>query len=634
MQIAVAPWPQHAACMPVGSYGSQLRSLSQSSQGSRVEVVGLRYGHAQSLRVLQDRGCTSPRLATSRRASSYMHLQATGSPGGHAFKSGSGQGDASMSSLRSSLLQHIQVVQKEISRLQLERQRSQQSCKEWPQDTGRPQTGRKESRTSAASTVAAPAAAAGGASPLERHSVGSGPPVSRAHRELPADRLDGSWSSRSGRNLQQRSCRSSSAHHSGQPHSQLETPRINARAISPGCVAVSFRGEPSKRVASTACTVSASPPPLVPGGIDVLAAVRAAAASRIQCAWRARLVQRARRLAGQQPQASLSSCVRRPSSVLRRQADGRLIAVHWAAGRIQRAWKIHRWRRRFVDFSERQLRWVGSLEWLQQQNMLYGTELADSEDVRWWLQQRTTAPLDREVDPWGSERLVEHLHRMWYGGRTVEPDEPAQQQVRREHRPSQPHVQQPHYQQRLQQQREQSTLSRRARETHRRSSCGPSMVGEVALAGSEPAAGSARPTRGIASARCSVAGLASGAPPPSAAAAAGVLQKAALRMPSGSPPQTHRAPRATVAGCSPLGVVALRPRSPLQSARSHTTTSPIASRPGAAGLASAVGPPAAPQTARTFGHVQRSASGMSRTFSGSSPLAFAARSPTSALTWR
>merc|ERR1719215_1840007 len=71
--------------------------------------------------------------------------------------------------------------------------------------------------------------------------------------------------------------------------------------------------------------------------------------------------------------------------------------------------------------------WVGSLDWLQHHNLLYGTELADSEDVRWWLQQRATAPLDREVDPWGSERLREHLNRMWYGVRAVE-QQPVEQQ--------------------------------------------------------------------------------------------------------------------------------------------------------------------------------------------------------------
>jgi len=52
--------------------------------------------------------------------------------------------------------------------------------------------------------------------------------------------------------------------------------------------------------------------------------------------------------------------------------------------------------------------------------MLYGTELADPEDVRWWQKQRTGAPLDREVDPWGSSKLRDHLNKMWYGYSTEE----------------------------------------------------------------------------------------------------------------------------------------------------------------------------------------------------------------------
>ncbi|CAK0867346.1 unnamed protein product, partial [Prorocentrum cordatum] len=57
-----------------------------------------------------------------------------------------------------------------------------------------------------------------------------------------------------------------------------------------------------------------------------------------------------------------------------RQAQ-RNLARHHAACRIQRAWRISRWRRRFVLFSERELGWVGSLTWLQEHNLLYGTEL-------------------------------------------------------------------------------------------------------------------------------------------------------------------------------------------------------------------------------------------------------------------
>jgi len=70
---------------------------------------------------------------------------------------------------------------------------------------------------------------------------------------------------------------------------------------------------------------------------------------------------------------------------------------------------------RFVDFSEREIGWVGSLSWLQRHNRLYGTELATSKDVERWLEHRAHAPLDRDVDPWGCLKLQDHLSRMWYG---------------------------------------------------------------------------------------------------------------------------------------------------------------------------------------------------------------------------
>eukprot|EP00930_Biecheleria_cincta_P055852 TRINITY_DN42103_c0_g1_i1.p1 TRINITY_DN42103_c0_g1~~TRINITY_DN42103_c0_g1_i1.p1 ORF type:complete len:660 (-),score=50.50 TRINITY_DN42103_c0_g1_i1:228-2186(-) len=88
---------------------------------------------------------------------------------------------------------------------------------------------------------------------------------------------------------------------------------------------------------------------------------------------------------------------------------------HHAAIRIQRAWKLNRWRRLFVAYCRRDLGWVGSLDWLQRHNMLYGTELAEQEDLDWWVQQQAVAPLDYEVDPWGCKKLRDHLNKMWYG---------------------------------------------------------------------------------------------------------------------------------------------------------------------------------------------------------------------------
>ena len=53
----------------------------------------------------------------------------------------------------------------------------------------------------------------------------------------------------------------------------------------------------------------------------------------------------------------------------------------WAATKIQRAWKIYLWRISFYRFGRETLKWVGSLDWLQRHNRLYGTELAEREDV-------------------------------------------------------------------------------------------------------------------------------------------------------------------------------------------------------------------------------------------------------------
>lgn len=104
----------------------------------------------------------------------------------------------------------------------------------------------------------------------------------------------------------------------------------------------------------------------------------------------------------------------------------RFVAFHHAACRIQRAWRMSRWRRSFINFSRREVGWLGTLDWLQRHNLLYGTELADADDIKWWLQQREGAPLDKEVDPWGCKKLHEHLQRVWYGRSA---DEMSQEEI-------------------------------------------------------------------------------------------------------------------------------------------------------------------------------------------------------------
>jgi len=729
--------------------GSQTRSCSQNSQGHRRELLTARIPHAHSLQRLQDRGSPSPRPQTSRRASSYMHLQsAVAHPLSIGVKATMqhdlSQDEASMHSLRHSLLQHIQTVQKEITRLQQERQRGQpgyqdttQSCPSMepvtmptarrpqaasaaphvlysPQVLHRPVSRERErsadlfgsmsrqaaplasSRHSCGSpvstkTTATTTALAAHAAAVVLCSPGGGgksagpPPVVKPYR----DQLDSTTVR----------CPQQQAHHvqhgaaqqvrgSGgqlQPQSALETPRLNTRALNPGVASFDSRaigkaggggGGGGGFTARSMAHSGGGGGDAAAGGfllgaeerssVDVVAAVRAAAACRIQQAWRVFVSRRASACFQQHGPRDQRRAKSEP------RARGPLPAVHWAAGRIQRAWKIYRWRRRFVDFSESQLNWVGSLEWLQRHNMLYGTELADNEDVRWWLQHRTSAPLDREVDPWGAERLLEHLNRMWYGG---QPEQPRQQQQQQQQQQQLLEQQQQQMQQQTQVQsgRHQEYSRSRAREhrysfsyigeesnasfhqytgasasqwsakqsstrsaavlgstTHHAGSLRSPASGDRAGIGAAHHAASQRQLRATSmsprqealqwAARPSAV-LA--APPPAAAAAAsaaGGLQKTAsagFRVPSASPPQTQRQPRATVAGCT-LGVMQLRPRSPLQSARSHAGTTPLTSR------LSATGGNGGLQSARSLSSAQRASAGISRTLSGSPPLVMAA----------
>lgn len=213
--------------------------------------------------------------------------------------------------------------------------------------------------------------------------------------------------------------------------------RLSGRAVPQGIsTATVASGSPARspRVSSRAAVTS----PLLPQPANSVepttvfsrqimsssgSAVRAAIA--IQRFWRCRHSERRKRrqrsismaLRGSSAKpATREARERAPRSGNKTRRRSRPFApIHFAAARIQRAWKVNKWRRTFVDFSVREIDWLGSLEWLQRRNMLYGTELADEEDVRWWRLQREGAPLDREVDPWGSVKLRGHLHRIWYG---------------------------------------------------------------------------------------------------------------------------------------------------------------------------------------------------------------------------
>eukprot|EP00747_Dinoflagellata_sp_TGD_P179639 gnl/TRDRNA2_/TRDRNA2_30746_c0_seq1.p1 gnl/TRDRNA2_/TRDRNA2_30746_c0~~gnl/TRDRNA2_/TRDRNA2_30746_c0_seq1.p1 ORF type:complete len:877 (+),score=73.06 gnl/TRDRNA2_/TRDRNA2_30746_c0_seq1:95-2725(+) len=413
---SLQPWPNSTPSwssprLPAGSPGSQLRS--QSGHRGRNDTFSPVV--PQQAQVFEkDQGSRSPRptasgqllqpqqpqppqpnVASARRAPSYPHLQVerptmataqTAPPmamHSNGMKPGipqEGQYEAQMANLRHSLLLHIQSVQKEITKLQLERQRAQQTVQD-----GRVQTTGSVSAGRVAQAL--PAEVNGHPPPAHYSPQSSSRAVSseRSGSERPLDR----WRRTS---------------------SQRRDVLGNAFACQ-----ASVSSQPTKPTAAGHDSCSS------------IVVARTAAALQIQRFWRKRARQRklsahhalmqrqALRRSGRALTAASGHVAQK-----RRDPSKPFVAVNHAACRIQRAWKVSRWRRRFLDFSERETGWVGTLDWLQQHNLLYGTELADAEDVRWWSQQRHGAPLDREVDPWGCARLRDHLNKMWYG-RSAEP---------------------------------------------------------------------------------------------------------------------------------------------------------------------------------------------------------------------
>jgi len=83
--------------------------------------------------------------------------------------------------------------------------------------------------------------------------------------------------------------------------------------------------------------------------------------------------------------------------------------IHHAARRIARAWRLSKWRRTFVHFSEMEVGYVGSLAWLEPRDVVFGGELADEDDTQHWMLQHAGAVRDKEVDPWGHHALRAHL---------------------------------------------------------------------------------------------------------------------------------------------------------------------------------------------------------------------------------
>lgn len=109
-----------------------------------------------------------------------------------------------------------------------------------------------------------------------------------------------------------------------------------------------------------------------------------------------------------------------------------------------------------------------------------------------------------------------------------------------------------------------------------------------------------------------------GAPPPSTHS-----YQRSYRVASHSPPQTHRTSRATVPATPTLGLMSLRPRSPVQAA-------PSAQAPASGRLSLPHSASAGMQSqsqSRSVGTVQRPTSSMNRALSGSPPPSVAGRSP-------
>jgi len=373
--------------------------------------------HLLAFHIMPERTSRSPRPHTS----SYTHLSAAGG-GFHTngiAKSPVVQPELNdespkMNSLRQSLLQHIQSVQQEIARLQLERQRTQHTSApelpDLPEDKAKklllPTNTSRPGVVLLQSVQWQPSIGSARSIPMQTSVPATSKPASVTVPML------GSGSLQLSSSIQ--------APMRGQSPSRLDGP---TRTTSPSRV--------SAWQSPTKITMSAMPAKykvvprrnsfgVGPGRVSrvVQQDARTFAAVRIQRFWRRQLAKRRK----ENSDGSLNTSKR-----------ARVVPVHFAAARIQRKWRLYQWRRKFVDYSQRECGWVGSLEWLQHHNLLYGTELADSEDVKWWLQQRATAPLDREVDPWGSERLLEHLHRMWYGGRAeVSQGRQQQEQLQKE----------------------------------------------------------------------------------------------------------------------------------------------------------------------------------------------------------
>mmetsp|Transcript_7425 Transcript_7425/g.16355 ORF Transcript_7425/g.16355 Transcript_7425/m.16355 type:complete len:820 (+) Transcript_7425:62-2521(+) len=495
--------------------GSQSRSWSQSSQGRRAIALDMSrpnepvnsfamFPQSDKERI----GAHSPQLhqQTSRRAPSHPHLQGPGTQQNGGLGMVTAQDEVQAANLRNSLLQHIRSVQKEITRLQLERQRAQQGTQERQVSTARHATEAQDSYagvvTMCSPTASRAVSAERGERIVELHSKRT--PVDSTTTSLSAPLLSGQIQMESANN-----------------NSVLAKEQAMADAMG--------RVVAQAPAVAEACPRHSGMSIRTPGGSIT---VRSLVSSR---------------------------------------RERSFVAVHYAATRIQRAWRVNHWRRKFMDFSEREVGWVGTLDWLQRHCLLYGTELADPEDIRFWNQQRQGAPLDREVDPWGSGKLRDHLNKMWYGN------------VREELIPQQTQAQQ--YQQSYMSDLDHRSNGQAVSETYLMYEASRG-IHEAAAIGAVPLRNSMGDHRVLEMRQAATSSLASSkATSVSPRREAHLARRDAPSRPKGqvlaappaalqqSPPQTHRSPRLTALQRSEAP---LRPQSPVQQSASLAATAGMA----------------------------------------------------------
>eukprot|EP00397_Hematodinium_sp_SG-2012_P020741 GEMP01021385.1.p1 GENE.GEMP01021385.1~~GEMP01021385.1.p1 ORF type:complete len:672 (+),score=79.05 GEMP01021385.1:175-2190(+) len=310
------------------------------------------------------------------------------------------QYDNQMNVLRSSILTHIASVQKEINRLQTERKKAQDNISHWQNDGGQRDASRIKSTPS---TLSRSSTARNDRAEAPLTTPGSASMSTRRDEDIRSSESDShakpeTYQSGSARGLDPRR----NGQMAQQVSQQLPSVRLDMPIRNGTYAQVGQLGVPNPGATGGAKPQLSSPF----SGFSLNSS-------------------RMRRLSPVNPIVpQLPSKPKSPEPKV-------FVPRHASAARIQRAWRLFKWRSSFKSYGEK-LGWVGTLDWLQKHNQLYGTELAESADIRTWEDARFDAPLDSEVDPWGCEKLQDHLRRMWFGDAAPEPQVHRESQIRTE----------------------------------------------------------------------------------------------------------------------------------------------------------------------------------------------------------